>query len=107
MLIRKSPSLEATIRSSEITPQSVFEQPHPTRRRFLTSAATLGAAALAARTIPALTNPPTTIEAAEQLKTTPSKYTLDDPQTPLAKASTYNNFYEFGTDKSDPSHAAH
>jgi sulfoxide reductase catalytic subunit YedY len=107
MLIRKSPSLEATIRSSEITPQSVFEQPHPTRRRFLTSAATLGAAALAARTIPSLISPPTTVEAAEQLKTIPSKYTLDDPQTPLSKASTYNNFYEFGTDKSDPSHEAH
>jgi len=107
MLIRKSPSLEATIRSSEITPQSVFEQPHPTRRRFLTSAATLGAAALAARTIPSLISPATKVEAAEQLKTIPSKYTLDDPQTPLSKASTYNNFYEFGTDKSDPSHEAH
>ena len=107
MLIRKSPSLEATIRSSEITPQSVFEQPHPTRRRFLTSAATLGAAALAARTIPSLISPAITVEAAEQLKTIPSKYTLDDPQTPLSKASTYNNFYEFGTDKSDPSHEAH
>jgi sulfoxide reductase catalytic subunit YedY len=37
----------------------------------------------------------------------PSKYTLDEPQTPLNKASNYNNFYEFGTDKSDPAHNAH
>ena len=87
MLLRKSPSLESTIRSSEITPQSVFEQHHPTRRRFLTGAAPLGAATLAARTIPSFINPPTTVEAAEQLKTIPSKYTLPDPETPLAKAN--------------------
>jgi len=107
MLLRKSPSLEATIRSSEITPQHIFEQHQQTRRRFLTTAATLSAAALAARAIPSLINPASVFAAGEPLKTIPSKYTLDDPQTPLAKASTYNNFYEYGTDKSDPSHEAY
>ena len=108
MLLRKSPSLEATIRSSEITPSSVFEQPHP-----LPAAASSPPPPPSApppsppAPSPRSSIPPTTVQAAEQLKTIPSKYTLPDPQTPLAKASTYNNFYEFGTDKSDPSHEAH
>jgi sulfoxide reductase catalytic subunit YedY len=37
----------------------------------------------------------------------PSKYTVPDAQTPFSKASTYNNYYEFGTDKSDPARNAH
>ena len=106
MLLRKSPSLESIIRSSEITPQHVFEQQHTNRRRFLAGAATLGAAALAARYLPGIINPPTTVHAADQLQTVPSKYTVNEPQTPLAKASNYNNYYEFGTDKSDPAHNA-
>jgi sulfoxide reductase catalytic subunit YedY len=106
MLLRKSASLESMIRSSDITPQHVFEQHQQTRRRFLTGAATLGVGALAARTVPGLIHPATTVHAADQLATTPSKYTLPDAQTPLAKASGYNNFYEYGTDKSDPAHYA-
>jgi sulfoxide reductase catalytic subunit YedY len=106
MLLRKSVSLESTIRSSEITPQHVFEQHHSNRRRFLARAATLGAGALAARFIPGIIDPATTVHAADQLQTVPSKYTLPDPQTPLSRASNYNNFYEFGTDKSDPAHNA-
>ena len=108
MLLRKSVSLESTIRSSDITPQHVFEQHQKfqkDRRRFLTGAA-LGAGALAARYIRALVNPATGVHAADQLQTVASKYTLPDAQTPLAKASNYNNFYEFGTDKSDPAHNA-
>jgi sulfoxide reductase catalytic subunit YedY len=30
------------------------------------------------------------------------KYTTDEKRTPLAKAASHNNFYEFGTAKSDP-----
>jgi len=106
MLLRKSPSLESIIRSSDITPQNVFEQHQTNRRRFLAGAATVGAGALAARYVPGLIDPPTTVHAADQLTVVPSKYTLNEPQTPLAKASNYNNFYEFGTDKSDPAHNA-
>ena len=32
---------------------------------------------------------------------------MPDAQTPFAKATTYNNYYEFGTDKSDPAKNAH
>jgi sulfoxide reductase catalytic subunit YedY len=107
MLLRKSHSLESTIRSSDITPRHVFEQTQTNRRRFLAGAATLGAGALATHYIPGLINPDTTVHAADQLTVVPSKFTLNEPQTPLAKASNYNNFYEFGTDKSDPAHNAH
>lgn len=102
MLLRKSTSLESTIRSSDITPQHVFEQREQSRRRFLTGAATVGAGALAARYIPSLISPGTAVHAADQIQIVPSKYTLPDAQTPLAKASSYNNFYEFGTEKTDP-----
>ena len=106
MLLRKSTSLESTIRSSDITPQHVLEQHQTNRRRFLAGVATIGAGALAARYVPGLIDPPTSVHAADQLQTVASKYTLPDAQTPLAKASNYNNFYEFGTDKSDPAHNA-
>ncbi len=106
MLFRKSDSLESTIRSSDITPQHVFEQYQQNRRRFLATAATLGVSALAARYIPGLVNPPTSVHAADQLQTVPSSYAVNEPQTPLAKASAYNNFYEYGTEKTDPARYA-
>ena len=85
--------------SSEITPHSVFKG----RRRLL---AGLGAmAAVGAR------------EASAQgpVKSTPLSGTRSaaagaitmDKATPLESATTYNNFYEFGTDKSDPAQRAH
>ena len=107
MLLRKSPSLASTIRSSEITPQHVLEQHQQNRRRFLTGAAALGAGTLAARYLPDVLNPRTTVHAADQLQTIPGKYSTTEPQTPFNRATTYNNFYEFGTDKSDPSRNAH
>jgi methionine sulfoxide reductase catalytic subunit len=105
MLLRRSNRHDATIRSSDITPQHLFEQHTQSRRRFLASAATFATGALATRYIPDLT--PAVHAAEQQLTTVPSKYILSDPQTPFAKATTYNNFYEFGTEKSDPSHNAH
>ncbi|HEX3968336.1 MAG TPA: protein-methionine-sulfoxide reductase catalytic subunit MsrP [Edaphobacter sp.] len=107
MLLRKSVSLESTIPSSDITPEPVFEQHQKDRRRFLTGAATVGAGALATAWIRGLVDPATSVHAADQLQAVASKYTLSDAETPLAKASNYNNFYEFGTDKSDPAHNAY
>jgi methionine sulfoxide reductase catalytic subunit len=106
MILRRSVSLESVIRSSEITPQHVFEEHSSSRRRFLTGAATLTAGALASRTVGILVDPPTTAHASDQLQATTSKYTVPDAQTPFAKATAFNNFYEFGTDKSDPAHNA-
>ena len=97
MLIRKSGSLEGKIASSEITPRSEFLS----RRNFLTGAAALGVGALALKQVPGLIHPDA-VHADQKLATVASKYTVPDAQTPFAKATTYNNFYEFGTDKSDP-----
>ena len=107
MLIRKTGSLESIIRSSEITPESVFNQHNQARRRFLTSAATLGAGALAARYLPDFVEPTPVHAATDALKVVPSSYTVPDAQTPFSKATTYNNFYEFGEQKDQPAKNAH
>jgi methionine sulfoxide reductase catalytic subunit len=107
MLIRKSDRLGPNIPSSEITPQKAFEQPRQTRRRFLVGATALGATAVAASRVPGLLHPDQEVQAASQLQAVPSKYTVSDSQTPFPKATHYNNFYEFGTDKSDPARNAH
>jgi sulfoxide reductase catalytic subunit YedY len=84
MLIRRP----ADIASSEITPESVYLD----RRRFMSSLAAGAAAALAPGSLAAAEN--TTAAQQEEL-------------TPLKDVTTYNNFYEFGTDKADPSKNAH
>jgi sulfoxide reductase catalytic subunit YedY len=58
------------------------------------------------RQVPGLIHPGA-VHAQQKLETVASKYTVPDAQTPIAKATTYNNYYEFGTDKSDPAKNAH
>jgi methionine sulfoxide reductase catalytic subunit len=101
MLIRNGGSLESRIDSSEITPKESFLN----RRNFLTGAMVIGTGALALKHVPGLLHPEA-VHADQKLATVPSKYTVPDAQTPFAKATTYNNFYEFGTDKSDPARNA-
>ncbi len=94
MLIRKADD----IRSSEITPESAFLN----RRKFMTGAAVLGAGAIVGSRVPDLLMPGTTVFADDKLQTVDSKFSVTEQQTPFAKATHYNNFYEFGTDKADP-----
>jgi sulfoxide reductase catalytic subunit YedY len=105
MLLRKSSSLD--VPSSEITPQHAVEKFNRDRRRFLTGAAALGAAALAAGKISGILDPKIGAYAATQLPTVPSKYTTSENQTPFNKATSYNNFYEFGVEKDEPAKNAH
>jgi sulfoxide reductase catalytic subunit YedY len=90
--------------SSEITPRGVALH----RRRLLALA---GAAAWPA----AFVATPAAAQSARPGKLAPlpgarsavtGALVMDKP-TPYADASTYNNFYEFGTDKSDPARHAH
>jgi methionine sulfoxide reductase catalytic subunit len=107
MLLRKSSSTD--IPSSEITPESSFrasQQSQTTRRRFLASAIAVGVGG-AATQLPHLLHPASVLADTQKLDTVPSAYSVSDTQTPFAKATTYNNFYEFGTDKSDPARNAH
>lgn len=91
------------ISSSEITPQSVYMN----RRKFMAGAVALGAAALGAERLADMAAPAQQVHAETKLPTTPSKYSaIGLTPTTFKDITTYNNFYEFGTDKGDPSHNA-
>jgi sulfoxide reductase catalytic subunit YedY len=72
---------------SEITPRPVYLN----RRAVLAGAAGLVAAGLLPREARAAT-----------LSAAKSPFSTDEPQTSLSDITTYNNYYEFGTDKADP-----
>jgi sulfoxide reductase catalytic subunit YedY len=99
MLTKDTKKLGPEIKSSEITPKEAFLS----RRNFVAGAAAIGGALAAGK---AFVDPPAA-EAQQKLNVAPSKYTVPDQQTPFAKATNYNNFYEFGTDKGDPAKNAH
>ncbi len=90
---------EKQIPSSEITPKETFEAFQMNRRALM---AGLGAVGVTA----ALGKQARAEQKIDGLVTT--KYTVPDrATTPEAKAKSYNNFYEFGEDKSDPAKNAH
>ncbi|MBW3510247.1 protein-methionine-sulfoxide reductase catalytic subunit MsrP [Janthinobacterium sp. NKUCC06_STL] len=101
MLIKRSPNGIELPYSSEITPRAVFES----RRSFIKQVA-LGSVSSAALLEMASReafaqgiNP----KLAAKLN---SAYSALEKQTAYKDATTYNNFYEFGTDKSDPAQNA-
>jgi sulfoxide reductase catalytic subunit YedY len=97
--------------SSEITDRHLFEN----RRQWLQRAAhgvtALGASSWASREAFAQTASATEKPGKlARLATVPSKVSgavVMDKATAYKDASSYNNFYEFGTDKSDPAENAH
>ncbi len=84
MLIRSAPDLT----DNDVTNESLYLR----RREFMMASGGIGAAALLGAQ-PA--------EAAA-LKYSPNRMKIDEDKTPLDDVTSYNNFYEFGTDKSDP-----
>ena len=90
MLIKRAPD----IFPSEITPPEIYRG----RREFIRAAgglalaAGLGQQAWAGPLLSSLRNP---------------TFSVDEELTPRKDVTTYNNFYEFGTDKSDPARYAH
>ena len=93
MLIRRPPD----IKPSEITPRDHYLQ----RRQFMAGAAALGLGTAMA---------PLYGRAAQAAPLQASKSplsTTDEPVTPLKDITSYNNYYEFGTDKDDPLKNAH
>jgi sulfoxide reductase catalytic subunit YedY len=84
---------------SEITPQTVFEG----RRRLL---AGMGAAATLGLRNASAQSTTKAVPLASVRSNVPGAITIDKP-TPLSDVTSYNNFYEFGTDKSDPARRAH
>ena len=87
------------IASSEITPESVW-----LNRRNLMKAAAAGAGLAAAGEAMADSSAPQALDFASAPDG--SAYKAKEDLTPYEAATTYNNFYEFGTDKSDPARYA-
>jgi len=97
MLIRR-PSL---IRPSEITPESVYRA----RREFLAGLAGLGLASGLPRTADA--QAVVNVAMIRKLDFRPNpRYSTSEQKNTFEEITSYNNFYEFGTDKSDPARNA-
>jgi sulfoxide reductase catalytic subunit YedY len=102
MLIGKPPEIP----SSEITPKATYLN----RRNFIAGAAATGAAAVAALALHDLAEP------AAPAGTGPanakinglqkSPYSTTEKETPYKDVTSYNNFYEFSTDKYEPASLA-
>jgi sulfoxide reductase catalytic subunit YedY len=92
------------IPSSEITPKETYERFNAGRRRFLEGAAAAGAVAAAGAMIPrsAWADNPPPLSLAKINNLVETKYSVSDTTTPPPVARGYNNFYEFGEQKSDP-----
>jgi sulfoxide reductase catalytic subunit YedY len=80
MLIQRA----TDILSCEITPENVYRN----RRQFIKTAASLF------------------LPAALSAQSKRGPYDTDEKQTPYEHATSYNNYYEFGTDKADPARYA-
>ena len=87
------------IKSSEITDKELYLN----RRQFIRTAS-LGAAGLGSGLlVPGLLGPMSEARGATKLTGVgKSAFSTDEPLTPLKDITSYNNFYEFGTGKSDP-----
>jgi methionine sulfoxide reductase catalytic subunit len=93
MLIRRP----SDISPSEITPRDQYLR----RREFMAGAAALGVGSVIA-TMRGKAAKAAPLEASKS-----SLSTTDEPLTPLKDITSYNNYYEFGTDKEDPARNAH
>lgn len=99
MLIKKS----ADIRSSEITPKSIYLN----RRTFLAAAGMAGAAGLLGASLRETIAPSMTALAGNKIdgiKKSPLSTT--ETITPYKDVTHYNNYYEFGTSKDEPAELA-
>lgn len=102
MLIKRRANGVDSPLASEITPHEIFES----RRKFIQQLAVgsiAGPALLEMSSREAFAQTPVTQKLAAQPNTL---YRLTDKFTSYKDATTYNNFYEFGTDKADPARYA-
>jgi sulfoxide reductase catalytic subunit YedY len=95
MLIRRAPDLKWR----DVTPEPLYLR----RREFLAAVPlALGAAGAALSGDEALAQ-----GSGQKLEAAKSPYSTTETETPFKDVTTYNNFYEFGTDKGDPARNAH
>jgi methionine sulfoxide reductase catalytic subunit len=95
MLIRKASDLTY----ADVTPKSVYLD----RRKFLQAMGIVGATAVAGKGLFDLALPPQTAFVATKLTgLVKSPFSTTEKQNTYEDVTHYNNFYEFGTDKTDP-----
>jgi sulfoxide reductase catalytic subunit YedY len=95
MLIRKAPDLTY----ADVTPKSVYLD----RRKFLRAMGIAGATAVAGRSLFELALPSQTTYAGTKFAgLSKSPFSTTEKQNSYEDVTHYNNFYEFGTEKSDP-----
>ena len=99
MLIKSKKSSD--IASSEITPKWLYVN----RRKFMAGAAMAAAGAVGYKALE-LFSPSESAQAGSKLQYSKSPYSTSETQTPYKDVTTYNNYYEFSTDKSGPSELA-
>ncbi|MFZ4286900.1 protein-methionine-sulfoxide reductase catalytic subunit MsrP [Variovorax sp. HJSM1_2] len=93
--------------SSEITPRTVYEGRRELMKLMATGAASAAMASWAGREALAQTVAPGKLPALKGAKSAVDGAMAMEKLTEYKDASTYNNFYEFGTDKADPAQNAH
>jgi sulfoxide reductase catalytic subunit YedY len=99
MLVKRSPDMKY----SDITPRKVYLD----RRKFLYGMGLAGGAALAGRSLANLAFPSARAYASAKLDVAvKSPFSTSEKASPYQSVTTYNNYYEFGTDKGDPSRNA-
>ena len=95
MLLRKAPDLTY----ADVTPRSVYLH----RRKFLRAMGVVGATASIGKGLFDLAWPPHTAFAGTKLAgLAKSPFSTTEKQNSYDEVTHYNNFYEFGSDKSDP-----
>jgi len=102
MLIKRSPNGIDLPFSSEITPRAVFEA----RRDFIKK---MAVGSIAGTALFEMANREALAQGGglAKLAAKPNPaFVVTDKTTPYKDATTYNNYYEFGTDKSDPAQNA-
>jgi sulfoxide reductase catalytic subunit YedY len=95
MLVKRSPDLKY----SDITPRDIYVN----RRKFLYGMGLAGGLALAGESLASLVSPSVRAYASTKLSgLASSPFSTTEKVTPEQVVTTYNNYYEFGTDKGDP-----
>ena len=99
MLLKQSPELKY----SDITPRDIYVN----RRKFLYGLGLAGGLALAGKSLLDVVNPPARAYATSKLgPLASSPFSTTEKISPEQVVTTYNNYYEFGTDKADPARNA-
>src|SRR6202166_2653342 len=87
------------LKYSDVTPRDIYVN----RRKFLYGMGLAGGLALAGKSMADLVNPPVRAYASTKLQgLAGSPFSTNEKVTPEQVVTTYNNFYEFGTEKGDP-----